>query len=663
MREPWILGISASHNGSACLLHGEQIVVAIQEERLTRVKRARVRGGSAALSIEYCLKMGGISAAELDMIVVAVQGPRAKLEEDIYLNPLLRIGAHRVRCEYIGHHRAHAISAFVTSGLTESAVLVIDGMGSPVMDLDDAERSSVAGVRLEDGWESHSIYQASTDAVRPIEKHLVEKAQWLVRSERGMPRFGTIGGMYSAVAKQIFGDPMDAGKVMGLAPYGVARLDVEEFFQEQSAQFHFSDMVPKRFDRNERWPACREEYVDLAASVQRALEDAVLRCARRVRDLLGKVNLCYAGGVALNGVANEKLHCSALFDKLFVIPAAEDSGTSIGAAYHGFWLLSGRFPSQRMTGDHLGHSYRDRIDAALRDFPGIYTVASDDVNGTVAEALCQGKIVAWYEGGAELGPRALGQRSILCDPRHAEMKARINARVKGREDFRPLAPVVLYEAAQDWFELAGNESESPFMLRVCPVREEKRAIIPAVTHVDGTARPQTLRYEQNPRLYGILRAFYERTGVPVLVNTSLNVMGDPLAETPEDALLCLISTGLDLCVLEGQIAARSASVKSVLDLIPRVMASEWHISARVRDALVWTADDAAEVSVRTDTPWGKWDQKISIEWMSFLREVDGMRNGWEIADALNVPEPERVHLERLLSRLARLRVVLLGEKR
>jgi carbamoyltransferase len=341
---------------------------------------------------------------------------------------------------------------------------------------------------------------------------------------------------------------------MGLAPYGQAEFPTSEFFDVASGKFHYKDAVPLRFRFNARWPNRTDEYKALAASVQSALEDALLYLVQHLRELCGGENLCYAGGVALNSVANERIIRESGFKNVYIMAAAEDSGTAIGAAYHGLWQLT-KYNSQRpILHDGPGRTYTSAdVSAAISATENIHVVNSTDVISDAVDLLCDGKIIGWFDGGSELGPRALGQRSILCDPRRPDAKDTLNLRVKMRESFRPFAPAVLLEEASNWFDFDGTPRESPFMLRVIDVKPEKKNAVPAIVHVDGTGRVQTLTRANNGRFYDLVHKFHEKTGVPVLLNTSFNRMGEPIIETPTDAIACLLNTGLDCCVFEDRI--------------------------------------------------------------------------------------------------------------
>ena len=275
---------------------------------------------------------------------------------------------------------------------------------------------------------------------------------------------------------------------------------------------------------------------------------------QRLRELSGSENLAYAGGVALNSVANERIIRESGFKNVYIMPAAEDSGTAIGAAYHGLWQLTQHNSQHQVMHDAPGRSYSAKeISTAIDASPNVIVIQSTEVISDAVQLLCEGKIIGWFDGGSELGPRALGQRSILCDPRHPNAKETLNSRVKMREAFRPFAPAVLLEEAPNWFEFGETSPESPFMLRVVDVKPEKRQLVPAIVHVDGTGRVQTLTRKNNGRFYELVSEFFAQTGVPMLLNTSFNRMGEPIIETPADAIKCLLNTGLDCCVFEDRI--------------------------------------------------------------------------------------------------------------
>ncbi|MEX1365730.1 MAG: carbamoyltransferase C-terminal domain-containing protein, partial [Nannocystaceae bacterium] len=567
---PWVMGISASHNGAVCLLHGNEIVVAIQEERLTRRKRARIEAGKRCLAINYCLQAAGISADELDLVVASVQGAEESAAQDIDLNPSLQPARRGIQTLTIPHHQAHAYGAFATSGFEDATILVVDGVGSRSAALGPREQAAILEPALRTGsFESTSLYAGRGHELMPLEKNMVPDGQWFRRVD-GFPAFGTLGGMFSAVAEQVFGSPMEAGKVMGLAPYGRPRF-ADGLVSCHEGRLDFGGTLPEAARCSERWPAHPSTYQDLAASIQLALEEALLHLVARARALGSSRNLCYAGGVALNCIANERIIREGGFESVYVMPAAEDSGVALGAAFHGLWSLTQRNERVRIDVDAMGSAYSEAsVEFALRSVPGIRWSRPERLEQEVATALAEGEIVGVFHGRSELGPRALGQRSILCDPRLPDGKDRLNSRVKFREAFRPFAPVVLLEHAREWFELDGVIADSPFMMRIVDVREPMRARIPAVVHVDGSGRLQTVTERDNPRLHRLLRAFHERTGVPLLLNTSFNIMGEPIVETPDDALWSLLGTGIDRCVLEDRVVGRAEGLGGGFTHVPQI---------------------------------------------------------------------------------------------
>jgi carbamoyltransferase len=351
----------------------------------------------------------------------------------------------------------------------------------------------------------------------------------------------------------VFGDAMDAGKVMGFAPYGRVNFPPGDFFDIAGGEFVYHSKIPERFQHSDRWPLHEEEYANLSSSVQFALEEALMYVVGRLRELYPSENLCYAGGVALNSVANERIIRESGFKNVHIMPAAEDSGPAIGAAYYGLWQLTGVNARRKMVRDACGRTYSTtQISDAVMSKQGLRSIRSSDVISDVVELLCAGMIVGWFDGRSELGPRALGHRSIICDPRRKDAKDALNNLVKKRESFRPFAPVIILEEVENWFQCDGN-FQSPFMLRVCEFRTEKAALVPAVVHVDNTGRVQTLTEEANGRFYYLVKKFHERTDVPILLNTSFNVMGMPIVESPLDALECLLNSGLDCCAFEDRI--------------------------------------------------------------------------------------------------------------
>ncbi len=578
-----ILGISAFyHDAAAALLRDGIPVAAAQEERFSRVKhdpRFPVH------AINYCLEAAEIEPDALDAVVfyenpllildrivrsVALAGPRGLvpwmdgmpswLGVKLHFEALLRqeLGTE-VPVLYAEHHLSHAASAFYPSPYDEAAVLTVDGVGE---------------------WATTTLADADAGGIRPL-------------AEIRFPH--SLGLLYSAFT-QYCGFKVNSGeyKLMGLAPYGTPRfaetierelIDVKPdgSFRLDMRYFGYADslrMTNEAFHAlfggppREAESRIRQRDTDLAASVQLVIERVLLRMARHLRDATGRRHLCLAGGVALNCVATGKLLREGLFEGIWVQPAAGDAGGALGAALLGAHAGLGlpRAPAvpgrDRQQGSYLGPAYSDaevRSFLDVNDYP--YEVVGDaERPQLVAQALAEGKIVGYMVGRAEFGPRALGARSILGDPRDPKTQSVMNLKVKFRESFRPFAPSVLAEAASRWFEL---DVPSPYMLLVAPVREElrqpfergegddliaivnqPRSPIPAVTHVDYSARIQTVDGVDKPDYRDVIREFEALTGVPVVVNSSFNVRGEPIVCSPADAYTCFMRTDIDVLVME-----------------------------------------------------------------------------------------------------------------
>lgn len=632
--EPWILGINTSHhNGSMCLLKGTQIIVAIQEERLTRNKRDALRK-PRPLALNYCLEYAGISESDLALIVGCGLASQQKAAEQIRE---MNLGTPVIT---ISHHLAHAIGGFATSGFSEAAILVVDGAGSADNDLDENELRIVkrASVPNHFRWlEIISLYRASstdTDIVC-LEKHL---GDWLAKvPDQIMPRFGSLGSLYDAAAEVIFRDYTSVGKVMGLAPFGEAKIQRCEFFNINDGHFIFRNIGAERFTSLEPWPMNQPEHKILAASVQSALEEALIYLVRHLKKLCPSDNLVYSGGVALNSVANERIVRESGFQSVYFMPASEDSGNAIGAAYYGLWKLSKQNIGKQLAQDALGKEYSSsEINAAIIRTPAVSVCQSSNLISTAADLLAEGKIVGWFQGRSEMGPRALGQRSILCDPRRSNGKDYLNSKVKYREAFRPFAPVILLEEVNNWFEMDGVNSDCPFMLRVCQFRDDKKSLVPAVVHVDGTGRVQTVNKAKNGKYYDLVHAFFKKTGVPILLNTSFNVMGEPIVETPDDALWGLLYTGIDYCFLEDQIVTKEESYCSILDLYPYISALGYEFMTPVfgEQFKVNSLDNSESILFFVKNQWGNFKSIVDYKLFPLLKLVDGTKTGWELLDKL-----------------------------
>ena len=606
-----ILGISAFyHDSAAALIEDGQIVAAAQEERFSRKKHdARF----PANAIRYCLTERGTGLRGVDRVVFydkpflkferlvetyltfAPRGFKSFrmamplwLREKLFLKGLLKNELGKIggrddwneQLLFSEHHLSHAASAFFPSPFEEAVVLTMDGVGE---------------------WATTS---AAIGKGNNLEVH----------KEIHFPH--SLGFLYSAFTYYT-GFKVNSGeyKVMGLAPYGVPRykdrilehlIDVKAdgSFRLDLSYFNYCTgltMTSERFhELFEGHPRRQDElltdyHMDLAASIQAVTDEIVLRLTRSLRGETGIRNLCLAGGVALNCVANGKVLRDGGFEQIYIQPAAGDAGGALGAALVGYHMQLGqerRVNGDAMQGAYLGPAFsQPEIEERLKKCGARFELLEDTaLIATCAEALAQGKALAWFQGRMEFGPRALGNRSILGDPRSPTMQKTLNLKVKYRESFRPFAPSVLRERVNDWFEM---DSDSPYMLLVADVvksrrremtAEEKqlfgidklnvpRSDIPAVTHVDYSARIQTVHEDTNPRYYALLSAFERKTGCPVLVNTSFNVRGEPIVCTPEDAFRCFMGNELDVlavgnCYLrkEGQDSALKQNYETAFEL-------------------------------------------------------------------------------------------------
>jgi carbamoyltransferase len=527
---PVVLGINRTQDASICLMQGSRLLWAIQKERLTRRKHHWGKPGDVR---DFYLPRLPWPERPIDVVVECFssdeEGKQLPLyEEELVAN--LRLSPHCRRAR-ISHHLAHVYSVFHPSPFRDAAVMIVDGQGSPVSKLTEywAGAAYVPG----DWREIASFYRADRERVLCIGKQL-----W----DRDDARLAGLGMFYFLLTQAMFPGEGNEGKVMGLAPHGdphalrMPPLTVEagqvsipapwrELLRERE-RFHFGHPG-----------ASFADCANLAAAGQRAFEDALLEVARWLHAQTRLERLCFAGGTALNCSANERLLRETPFRQVFIPPAPSDAGTALGCALYGLTELAGESCAYRWSNDYLGPApQRHEIEAALldRDDLKIELLPSMDVLcGRMLELLCNNRVLALYQGSSEFGPRALGHRSILADPRPAAIRDWINAQVKQREWFRPLAPVVLEERAADWFDLPGP---SPFMQFAAPVRPHMAPRVPAITHVDGTARLQTVGADDDPLLRRLLLGFEAATGVPVLLNTSFNGKDEPIVETPQEAM-------------------------------------------------------------------------------------------------------------------------------
>src|SRR6266540_4081446 len=600
-KHTYILGLNTyDHDVSACLLRDGEIAFAIAKERITRQKHAT---GFHKEVVDYCLNAEGIAFDDVDLVVrncyilpveemeqrlsyqdmpgFLSERDRAQAAED----PLFLSRSNKVVT--VSHHLAHAYSAFAVCPFDEGVVMVVDGVGSYSSDV--TERYPPSDKTNPLARESESYYRFRGSDIETLRKVWLEPSRGVLSDEfYSMPG---LGALYSRASTYVFGDWNKCGELMGLAPYGrsgrmhpLMELQAGELkVPAWSAEFK----QPWLPDGGEKWEdsPSMAHWEDLAWQIQDDTERVLLARAIWLRETTGAKNLCLAGGVALNCVANGRIVREAGFENVWIQPAAGDDGVAIGCAYYGHLGVQKNRRSFVMNHAYLGVDYTDEDvqAAANRKLVRLQATSrrSEHICRDTAKLLSEGHVFGWFQGRSEFGPRALGSRSILADPRTAGMKDKLNKRVKHRQAFRPFAPMVPVERAKEIFE---GDEESPFMLLAKGVRPEWRDRIPAVVHVDGTARVQTVRREHNERLHALLTEFEAITGVPVLLNTSFNVKGEPIVETPDDAIMYFLTTGIDYLVLHDLVLAKHPFHKV---LAPTVAAYS-EIAALVRSA--WTTE-------------------------------------------------------------------------
>lgn len=534
---PLVVGINRTQDASLCVMQGSEMLCCVQKERLTRQKHHWGRLGDVPQ-----VYRPAVAALEqpIDVLVECYSSDSEFERLDEYERELaqsLRLApdCRRVR---ISHHLSHLYSVFPPSPFDEAAVMVVDGQGS---ELSHFTEDWPAGRGLPGHWrEVSSFYRVDRSGrLECLGKQLYE-------GEAAGPV--GLGMFYFLLTQAMFPGEGNEGKVMGLAPHGnpsalgLPPLEVDGF--EVRIPVAWKQVLAERPGwRYEPGASSRFHAIaDLAAAGQRAFEDALLQLADALHRATGLRSLCFAGGTALNCSANDRLSRESAFERIFIPPAPSDAGTSLGCAVYGLTQLAGEPCDWRWRSDFLGpEPLLADIEAAVQASDEFVVDRPADLVQAMIDLLCDGQVLGLYQGRSEFGPRALGHRSILADPREGRLRDWINARVKQREWFRPLAPVVLLESAADWFEI---HSASPFMQFAAPVRTAAAPKIPAVTHVDGTARLQTVGEHDDPLLRALLLAFEARTGVPVLLNTSFNRKEEPIVETPQQAIESFARTPL-----------------------------------------------------------------------------------------------------------------------
>ena len=561
-----ILGLNYYfHDSSSCIVKDGELITAIEEERLNRQKHTRE---FPVLSVKRCLKIADLDFTDVDYIAVSIK-PRHNWTNKLgflFMNlagmfrsgNLMRFVAYHLGHTYlmqrnfwswyrenwgsrkngpkvffIEHHLTHVAGSFFVSPYKEAALLGIDGSGE---------------------WATTWIGHGKDTKITKI-------------SENFFPH--SLGSFYEAVTQFCgFKPNYDEGKTMGLAPMGNPevykdqvekiisvdkegrfKLDLSFFNFQYLANIRYSDKFIETFGQprkpNEPF---EERHMDIAAAFQRVLEDKVLEICEILYKKTKAEYLVIAGGVSLNSVMNGRIVRESAFKDVYVMPAAGDNGTALGAAYY---LYNGILKNPRTyvhDNPYLGTEYDNKEIKKVLDGAKLSYSYEGEICEKAAGLLEEGKIIGWFQGAMEVGPRALGSRSILANPAFPDMKDKINAEVKFREAYRPFAPSAIVEAKSEFFDLEEGV-EAPFMLKVCGVLEEKQKVIPAVTHVDGSARLQTVNNKLHSRYYEVIASLGEKTGIPVVLNTSFNIQGEPVVESPKDAIRCFFSTGLDALVI------------------------------------------------------------------------------------------------------------------
>nr|WP_294906070.1 carbamoyltransferase [uncultured Lacibacter sp.] len=601
----YILGISAFyHDSAAAILKDGEIIAAAQEERFSRKKHD---AGFPSKAVTYCLKEAGVTIDQLEAVVF-YDKPLLKFErlletyyafapkgftsflmampvwlnEKLFLKKKIRdelkniqlYDKKKLKLLFPEHHLSHAASAFYPSPFDEAAILTIDGVGE---------------------WATTTICKGNGKNIE-------------ILKQLNFPH--SVGLLYSAFTYYL-GFKVNSGeyKLMGLAPYGnpsseqtkqfvsIIKEKLVKIYDDGSIyldQQYFNYAVGLRMVKDKKFETLfglkrrseeeelQQEHCNLALAIQQVTEEIVLKLAAHAKAITGSKNICLSGGVALNCVANGKLQNSHLFEQIFIQPASGDAGGAVGAALaaHHIYFEKERSVSSAMDamkGSYLGPSFTtDEIESTIQQYKAVATSFDnkDELNKTVATHISNGNVIGWFQGRMEFGPRALGNRSIIADPRNPDMQKKLNLKIKYREGFRPFAPAVLAEDAQDYFELT---TPSPYMLLVQPVKKNlqhpvpanyhqlgltdklyfQRSSLPAITHIDYSARVQTVHKETNPAFHALISSFKQQTGCAVLINTSFNVRGEPVVCTPQEAYQCFMRTEMDYLVIENYLFSKT----------------------------------------------------------------------------------------------------------
>ena len=564
----WVLGISNTHNGSVALTHNGKVVSAIQAERISRAKRQPIflQGDQELVSkcVVYCLSQAGITHADIQSIAIGTSWDVRKLEDKELFDYIGGASNDYMGTYYVPHHLSHMEYALHYSKLSPGVVLVVDGSGSKEIDRqhfnisEEASPNCISYVHMTgketisaywfDGKKSLLIYRFSPPTAR------FEKCN---KNSNGLLQ--SIGHYWRWASNYCCGSHSDAGKVMGLAALGdptvyahlnILSMNKNSFIELNYTKLHQEFLTPNVFGKD---LSGRNNFADIAAMVQNDTENILMKILAMLQDKYPTNTLYYSGGVALNVVANEKIVRSGLFDNVFLNGSVEDNGTAIGAALATSNILMGHRVSEPVT-DYYGRTYdSDECLLDIKKFPFSYELLEGGkIYDKVASLIYENKVVGWFQGRSEFGPRALGNRSILANPCCSKMKYILDLQMKYRDRYRPYAPVVMEEFASHYFDIDGV---SPVMMRQGKVLSDD---FPAITHADGSARIQTVTNEENEHLYKLIRSFHKISGFPILLNTSFNLPGEPIVESPADALSSFSNGSLEYLCLGNYLVSRQS---------------------------------------------------------------------------------------------------------
>jgi carbamoyltransferase len=566
----YVIGTATSHDGSTCLLKDGKIIYAIEKERITRHKHD---GYNDNLSIQYCLDAEGITLDDISLIVQNDNLSDFKFGNDSLYGERLFSKYKDIPVKTISHHLAHAFSAIGACPFGEFDILVMDGCGSPFEQCIDKD-GIIPDLEILENlphlfMEKDSFYHYDGKNIKTIYKDFSEWGLYGNLFHYPMHPLTTkhsIGGIYDAVSRYCFGDISDPGKLMGLSPYGnlgVFRKEIFQLIDERVfVNYNWISNYNKKANDYEDFKVHFQYYADIAKGVQLELEKAVLYIVKERMKYSKTGKLAYAGGTALNALANSLIVENKLVDELYIQPAAGDNGLAIGCAYYGWLEVLKKERVLHNGSTCFGKNYvESEIEQEILDYTELFPQKlkyrkSSNIIQETAKILVEGNIIGWFQDASEFGPRSLGRRSILSDPRKNDVRNIINSKVKFREDFRPFAPSVLKEDANRYFEMM--DIDSPYMIMVFDIKDDWKSELKSVVHENNTSRVQTVTPDWNRKYYDLLLEFKNITGISVLLNTSFNKKGMPIVETPKDAIYFFVECELDYLIIGDYIVSKTS---------------------------------------------------------------------------------------------------------